>query len=160
MPSLDIVSEINHHELSNAIDQANREIKQRFDLKDTQAAIEHDKNTITIVADDGFGIQQLTKLLKEKLVKRQIDLGTLNEQSEDNGLSKAQKVFELKEGIDTPNSKKISKMIKDSKLKVQSSYMDNKVRITGKKRDDLQAVMSMLKEAQLDMPLQFNNFRD
>ena len=160
MPSLDIVSEINHHELSNAIDQANREIKQRFDLKDTQANIEHDKNTITIIADDGFGIQQLTKLLKEKLVKRQIDLGTLNEQSEDSGLSKAQKVFELKEGIDTPNSKKISKLIKDSKIKVQSSYMDNKVRLTGKKRDDLQSVMNLLKDANLDVPLQFNNFRD
>lgn len=160
MPSFDVVSEIDHHELTNAIDQANREIAQRFDLKDTQASVSNEGNDITITADDSFGIQQISKLFQEKLVKRKIELSALKEKSEDSSLGKAQKTFTLQEGIDGPNGKKINKMIKENKIKAQSSIMDNKVRVTAKKRDDLQNIMQMLKEANFDMPLQFNNFRD
>ena len=160
MPSFDIVSEVDQHELSNAIDQANREIKQRFDLKDSGATVSHEKDKITIEASDQFQVEQVEKILQTRLVARKIDLGALKDGDIENALGSSRKHFTVQVGIDTPNGKKINQLIKASKIKAQSSIMDSKVRVTAKKIDDLRTIMAMIKEEKLDMPVQFNNFRD
>ncbi|MCP8352441.1 YajQ family cyclic di-GMP-binding protein [Candidatus Synchoanobacter obligatus] len=160
MPSFDAVSEINHHEVTNAVDQANREVSNRFDLKDSNAKVTHDKECITINANESFHVDQVEKVLQTRLVARGIDLAVLSDGDATSSLGSAQKVYKLTEGIDTPTGKKINKMIKDAKIKAQSSIMDSKVRVTAKKIDDLRTIMDMLKEESFDMPLQFNNFRD
>lgn len=160
MPSFDAVSEIDHHELTNAVDQANREITNRFDLKGSGAKVTHDKTSITISANEEFHVEQVEKVLQTRLVARKLDLGLLSDSESSSNLGSAQKVYTLKEGIDTPTGKRINKMIKDAKIKAQSSIMDGKVRVTAKKIDDLRTIMDMLKAESFDMPLQFNNFRD
>lgn len=160
MPSFDIVSEIEMHEVTNAVDQAKRELGNRWDFKNVEADIEQDDNGITLSAEQDFQLEQLQDILRMTFAKRNIDSRALAE----NGDSKAGKLvkqhFTLKQGIETDMAKKIVKMIKDAKLKVQASIQGDKVRVTGKKRDDLQTAIALLKEAELDLPLQFNNFRD
>jgi hypothetical protein len=160
MPSFDIVSEIDMHEVTNAVDQTKRDLGNRWDFKNIDADVELDDKGITISAPQEFQLEQLLDMLRMAFAKRSIDGRALSE----NGDSKAGKLvkqhLELKQGLETDMAKKIVKLIKDRKMKVQSSIQGDKVRITGKKRDDLQEAMAMLREAELDVPLQFNNFRD
>ena len=161
MPSFDIVSEIDKHELTNAIDQANREIGNRFDFRGTDARVEQSDKILTIHADSDFQIDQVLDILRLKLVKRGIEVSCLEvKDSVGNGKMRKQDVI-IREGIDKDLSRKIVKMIKDGKAKVQSAVQGESVRVTGKKRDDLQGVMALLRDNdKVDMPLQFNNFRD
>lgn len=160
MPSFDVVSEIDKHELSNAVDQANREISARFDFKGSGAHIDQDKAVLTLHADSEFQIKQMTDILEGKLVKRGIDLVSLDRgKIEDSGIKAQQKVT-VREGIDAELARKIVKLIKESKTKAQAAIQGEQVRITGKKRDDLQEVIALLRKTELGMPLQYNNFRD
>ena len=160
MPSFDIVSEIDMHEVTNAVDQTKRDLGNRWDFKNIDADVELDDKGITISAPQEFQLEQLLDMLRMAFAKRSIDGRALSE----NGDSKAGKLvkqhLELKQGLETDMAKKIVKLIKDQKMKVQSSIQGDKVRVTGKKRDDLQEAMAMLREAELDVPLQFNNFRE
>ncbi len=160
MPSFDVVSEVDMHEATNAVDQANREVTTRFDFKGTNARFEKSENEITMKAEAEFQLQQMLDILQSKLNKRGIDILCLEVgDAELSGKEARQKVI-LREGLDADLSRKIVKMIKDKKMKVQAAIQGEKVRVTGKKRDDLQEVIAMLKQAKLGMPLQFNNFRD
>jgi hypothetical protein len=161
MPSFDIVSEIDKHELTNAVDQANRELKNRFDFRGTEAKVEQSDKVLTLFADSDFQLEQLMDILRLKLVKRGIELGCL-EVNDSVGYGKMRKQDVIvREGIDKDLSRKIVKLIKDSKIKVQAAVQGDSVRVTGKKRDELQEVIAMLKaEETIEMPLQFNNFRD
>lgn len=160
MPSFDIVSEVDSHELTNAVDQARRIITTRFDFKGVDASFELEKSVITITAEAEFQIEQLLDILKDAMIKRKIDIKCL-ETGDLQGAGKQVKIVAtIKEGLDKDIAKKVVKAIKDSKLKVQSAIQGEQVRITGKKRDDLQAVMALMREQNYDVPLQFNNFRD
>ena len=160
MPTFDIVSEINQHELANAIDQSNREIANRFDFKDTKANFELEKQQIILSAENEFQIKQMYEILINKLVKRQIDIKCLEPLKIETNLNAAKQTVKLKQGIDKENAKKINKLIKDSQLKIQSTIQEDQIRVTGKKRDDLQLVISLLKNNPIEIPLQFLNFRD
>ena len=160
MPSFDTVSELNSHELANAVDQANRELSQRFDFKDSGARFELNEFTVTQHAQVDFQLKQMPEILKLRLSKRGIDLACLEVKEPQTTLSAAQQEVLLRHGIDQETGKKIMRLVKDSKLKVQASLQGDKVRVTGKQRDDLQAAMTLLRGAKLDVPLQFNNFRD
>ncbi len=160
MPSFDVVSEVEMHELSNAVDQANREVGTRFDFRGSDAKFEQKGNELTLIADGAFQLKQMMDILRNKMVKREIDTGCLDiAEPETSNLKVKQKVT-VREGLDKETAKKIVKLIKEAKLKVQSAIQDQQVRVTGKKRDDLQAVMAMLKDQKLDLPLQYTNFRD
>jgi hypothetical protein len=161
MPSFDIVSEVDKHELTNAVDQSNRELSNRFDFRGTDASVEQSDKVLTLVADSDFQLEQLLDILRLKLVKRGIELTCLEiKDSIGHGKMRKQDVI-VREGIDKDLSRKIVKLIKQSKIKVQAAVQGESVRVTGKKRDDLQSVMAMLKDDDsIDMPLQFNNFRD
>ncbi len=160
MPSFDIISEYDAHEANNAVDQANKEITTRFDFRGVAASFKRKEDEITLTAEVEFQLQQMSDILQNKLVKRGIDL-TCMEVSEPQFRGKtAMQVATLRQGLDTLLAKKIVKLIKNKKLKVQAAIQGEKVRVTGKKRDDLQQVMAMLKEETLEMPLQFDNFRD
>ena len=160
MPSFDTVSEVDHHELSNAIDQANREIGTRYDFKGSDAKIEQLDNQLTLSAESDFQIKQMTPILKEKMSKRGIDVSCLefSDVIEMNKRSRQQVM--VREGLDKDLARKIVKLIKDSKIKAQAAIQGDQVRVTGKKRDDLQQIMQLLREANLGIPLQYNNFRD
>ena len=160
MPSFDVVSELNAHEVANAVDQANRELSQRFDFKDTGARFELKEFTVTLHAQVDFQLKQMLEVLKLRLSKRGIDLICLDIKEPQTTLSAAHQEVILKHGIDAEAGKRISRVVKDSKLKVQASIQGEKVRITGKQRDDLQAAMQLLRQSKLELPLQFNNFRD
>jgi len=160
MPSFDIVSEVDHHELSNAIDQANREIGTRYDFKGSDARIEQAHNQLTLSTESEFQIKQMTPILKEKMSKRGIDVSCLEFADIVEMNKRARQQVLVREGLDKDLARKIVKLIKDSKLKLQASIQGEQVRVNGKKRDDLQQVMKLLKEASLGIPLQFNNFRD
>lgn len=161
MPSFDIVSEVDWQEVRNAADQANREIGTRFDFKGSDAKIEQNDPTLTLHGADKFKISQMVEILHLKLVKRGLDLGSLDKGDvRDSGAGKATQVITVRQGIDTESARKIVKIIKNKKMKVQTSIQGEQVRVTGKKRDDLQEVIAMLKEEKLDLPLQFSNFRD
>lgn len=160
MPSFDIVSEIDMHELSNSIDQANREITNRFDFKGTNSRVELKENIITLVAPAEFQIKQIEDILTTKMSKRGIDIKCLDKGEVTENINEAKKAITVRQGIDKELAKKLVKLVKDTKLKVQSSIQGEQVRITGKKRDDLQEVIQMLKNSKLDFPLQFTNFRD
>ncbi len=160
MPSFDVVSEVEMHELSNAVDQANREVGTRFDFRGSDAKFEQKGSELTLIADGAFQLKQMMDILRNKMVKRGIDTGCLDiAEPETSNLKVKQKVT-VREGLDKETAKKIVKLIKEAKLKVQSAIQDQQVRVTGKKRDDLQAVMAMLKDQKLDLPLQYTNFRD
>jgi cyclic-di-GMP-binding protein len=160
MPSFDVVSELNSHEVANAIDQANRELSQRFDFKDTGARFELNEFTVTLHAQVDFQLKQMLEILKLRLSKRGIDLQCLDIKEPQTTLSAAHQEVVLKHGIDAEQGRKIARLVKDWKLKVQASLQGDKVRISGKQRDDLQAAMTLLRSAKLQVALQFNNFRD
>lgn len=160
MPSFDIVSEVNLHEVSNAVDQANREVGTRFDFKGTGARYERNESEIILLAQEEFQLKQMLEILQLKLSKRKVDVKCLKVAKPELALKKARQVVTVRQGIDAELSKKIVKMIKGMKLKVQAAIQGEQVRVSGKKRDDLQQVIAMLKDAEFDMPLQFINYRD
>ncbi|HEX4648898.1 MAG TPA: YajQ family cyclic di-GMP-binding protein [Steroidobacteraceae bacterium] len=160
MPSFDTVSELNSHEVANALDQANRELSQRFDFKDTGARFELQEFTVTLHAQVDFQLKQMLEILKLRLSKRSIDLACLEVKEPQTTLSAARQEVVLRHGIDQETARKILRLLKDSKLKVQASVQGEKVRVTGKQRDDLQGAIALLRGAKLDRPLQFDNFRD
>ena len=160
MPSFDVVSELNSHEVANAVDQANREIGQRFDFKDTGAVFELQEFTVTLRAQVEFQLKQMLDILKGRLAKRGIDASCVDPQEPKTNLAAATQEVVLKHGIDQETGKKVQRLIKDSKLKVQAALQGDKVRVTGKARDDLQEAMQLMRKSKFDVPLQFNNFRD
>lgn len=161
MPSFDIVSELDNHEVTNAVDQANKEVGTRFDFKGSNASFELDKDgNIVMKAESTFQLQQMLPILYAKMGKRGIDVANLDTgKIQDTGKT-AQQTITLKQGIGSDLAKKIVKLIKDKKMKVQAAINGDKVRVTGKKRDDLQETIQMLRSENLEQPLQFNNFRD
>jgi len=160
MPSFDVVSELNYHELDNVLDQANREVGTRFDFKGTDANFEHKDKTITLQAAAEFQVKQMLDIFNGKLAKRGIDIRCFKVDPPVQSGSRVRQVLTIQEGIEGELGKKITALIKDSKLKVKASIQDNKVRVSGDKRDDLQAVMALLRKENFALPLQFNNFRD
>ncbi|HSW69520.1 MAG TPA: YajQ family cyclic di-GMP-binding protein [Gammaproteobacteria bacterium] len=160
MPSFDVVSKIDNHEVTNAVDQTNREIGTRFDFRGTDARAELSKNTITLIAPTDFQLKQLDEILRNKLAKRQVDIRSLEYKDADIKLNEARQLVEVKQGIEADKAKKIVKLIKEGGFKVQAAIQGDQVRVTGKKRDDLQAVIAFLREAKLELPVQFENFRD
>ena len=160
MPSFDVVSEVNHHELSNAVDQANREVSTRFDFKGTGSNFELAESQITMNTESEFQLQQMYDMLCNKLVKRGVDITCLEVADPVVQLKTAIQVVTVREGIETADSKKMVKLIKEKKIKVQTSIQGDQLRVTGKKRDDLQTVMALLKNGDFGLPLQFKNFRD
>lgn len=160
MPSFDIVSELDAHEVSNAVDQANREVSTRFDFKGTDAKFELKELVITLNAKAEFQLKQMLDILMLKLSKRGIDVACTKVEDPVVLGQTARQVVTLREGIDSELGKKLQRLIKDSKVKVQAAIQDEQVRVTGKSRDDLQEVIRLARGAKLDMPLQFKNFRD
>ncbi|MGJ7458034.1 YajQ family cyclic di-GMP-binding protein [Halomonas sp. MA07-2] len=161
MPSFDIVSEFDGHEASNAVDQANREVQSRFDFKGVTASFELSGETVSLEAEVDFQLKQMLDVLRGKLIARGIDARCMDVQDPVLSGVRARQEVTLKQGLDQKEAKEITKRIKDAKLKVQAQIQGDKVRVTGKKRDDLQAVMAMLRgEGGPDLPLQFDNFRD
>jgi uncharacterized protein YajQ (UPF0234 family) len=160
MPSFDTVSEVDLHEVTNAVDQSNREINSRFDLKGTGAEVLEESGGLLLKADNEFQLEQVMDILRGKMAKRGVDADALDPAEVETNVSEARLPIRLVQGIDTATAKQIVKLIKQSKIKVQAAIQGEKVRVTGKKRDDLQAVMALLREESLPVPLQFNNFRD
>ena len=161
MPSFDIVSQVNQQEVKNALEQANKEIQNRYDFKGSDARIEQDELVLTVFADDEFKLGQVTDVLRQRMAKRNIDvrcleLGAVEKISGD----KAKRLVTVKTGIAQEKAKQIQKLIKDSKLKVQGSIQGDLVRISGAKKDDLQAAIQLVRQQVTDLPLQFINFRD
>ena len=160
MPSFDIVSEIDLHELANAVDQSSREVGQRFDFKGTNAKFELKEAVITLTAQADFQLKQMLDILRLKLSKRGIDVACLKIDEPVMTGQTARQVVTLRQGVDTELGKKIQRLIKDSKIKVQAALQDQQVRVTGKNRDDLQAAIALVKKGGFDLPLQYTNFRD
>jgi uncharacterized protein YajQ (UPF0234 family) len=161
MPSFDIVSQVNEVELRNAIDQANKEISNRFDFKGSDARVEHTEHLLTLYADDEFKIGQVHDVLIAKLAKRGIDLRALDKREiEKAGGDKAKQSITVRTGVDQELGKRLVKLIKDSKLKVQASIQGDAVRISGAKKDVLQEAIALARKGITDFPLQFINFRD
>ena len=160
MPSFDVVSEIDFHELANAVDQANREVSQRFDFKDTGANFELGDHLITLHAQVDFQLKQMLDILKLKLTKRGIDIACLEPGEPQISLNAAVQPLLLRHGVDADSGRKLQRLLKDSKLRLQASILGDQLRVTGKQRDDLQSAMALLRKAGLDRPLQFKNFRD
>ena len=160
MPSFDIVSEVDQHELRNAVDQANREIGNRYDFKGADAKIEIAESVLTLNAESTFQVEQMQPILYQKLSKRGIDVACLQEGEIEEVGRRARQISSVREGVDKDTARKIVRMIKDSKIKVQAAVQGEQVRVTGKKRDDLQQVIAMLKAQEMDLPLQYQNFRD
>jgi len=160
MPSFDITSEFNSHELANAIDQANREVSTRFDFKGTDSQFAHEKEIIKLSTQSDFQLKQMLDMLKTKLSKRGVDLAHLEVKEPIIQLKTATQEIKLKQGIESDIAKKIVKIIKDRKMKVQTAIQGQQIRVTGKKRDDLQEVITMLRKESLGIPLQYVNFRD
>jgi cyclic-di-GMP-binding protein len=160
MPSFDVVSELDTHELTNAVDQAIRELTQRFDFKGTDASFELEETTVTMTASADFQLKQMLDILKLRMSKRGIDVACLEVKDPEVNLARAKQLVICKQGIDADAGRKVSRLIKDSKLKVQAQVQGDKVRIIGKKRDDLQEAIAFLRKADVGVPLQFNNFRD
>ena len=160
MPSFDVVSEVDSHEIKNAVDQASREIGTRYDFKGTDASFSLSESNITMLGDSTFQLGQMLDILRIKLSRRGIDVDCMDVQSSETSGLKVKQMVLIKEGLESESAKKIIKLIKEKKLKVQAQIQKEQVRVTGKKRDDLQAVMAMLKGESLGIPLQFKNFRD
>ena len=160
MPSFDIVSELNQHEVSNAVDQATREIDTRFDFRGSDAKFELNDKVITLSAQADFQLKQMLDILRLKLSKRGVDVQCMKIDDPVVHYQSARQVVTLREGIDTELGKKIQRLIKDSKFKVQAAIQDKQVRVSSKSRDELQSVISAVRGAKLEMPVQFTNFRD
>jgi uncharacterized protein YajQ (UPF0234 family) len=160
MPTFDVVSEIDHHELANAVDQANREVTTRFDFKGTNSSYELTDQAITMKTESEFQLEQMLDILYSKLAKRGIDLEAAEPQEPEIMAKTATRRVLIREGIDKDIARAIVKEIKSAKMKVQPSVQGDQVRVTGKKRDDLQSAIALLKSAEFGLPLQFKNFRD
>ena len=160
MPSFDIVSEVDMHEMTNAVDQASRELTTRFDFRGVDAKFELSGEVVTMFAEVDFQLSQMLDILYNKMTKRNVDIGALEADKVEGIGKQVRRKLSLRQGIDTPTAKKIVKLIKDKKLKVQAQIQGEQVRVTGKKRDDLQEVMAFLRSSDVGLPLQFNNFRD
>ena len=160
MPSFDVVSEVDMHELANAVDQANREVTTRYDFKGVNATFTVQDSAINMAAEVDFQLQQMLDILHQKMAKREISVKHLNAEEPVLFNKKATQVLKLQQGIPAEKAKQMVKLIKEKKFKVQVSIQGDKLRVNGKKRDDLQAVMACLREADLDIALRFNNFRD
>ncbi|MBS0002475.1 MAG: YajQ family cyclic di-GMP-binding protein [Thioalkalivibrio sp.] len=160
MPSFDVVSEVELPELRNAVDQTRREIDNRFDFKGTSASVELNDTTILVKGDAEFQVEQILDILRMKLAKRGIDVECMDPQEVTKAGTGVKQEILIRQGIDADLAKRIQRLIKDSKMKVQASLQGDQVRVTGKKRDDLQAVISLLRQQSFDRPLQYSNFRD
>jgi len=160
MPSFDVVSDFDQHEASNAVDQANREVQTRFDFKGTGSKFVLEEQVITLTTESDFQLKQMMDILQQKLAKRGVDIGCLEEQEPEFSGSEARQKVVLRRGIDADRARKLVKEIKAAKLKVQTAIQGDKLRVSGKKRDDLQSVISLLKDTDAGLPLQYENFRD
>ncbi|MBY7898493.1 YajQ family cyclic di-GMP-binding protein [Vibrio fluvialis] len=160
MPSFDIVSEIDVVELRNAVDNSNRELATRFDFRNVEASFELKEETVKLAAEGDFQLQQLMDILRNNLAKRGVDPRSMDVKASVHSGKHWYKDVVFVQGIETDLAKKVVKMIKDAKLKVQASIQGDKVRVTGKKRDDLQTVIALLRDSDLEQPFQYNNFRD
>lgn len=160
MPSFDVVSEFDVQEARNAVDQASREVNQRFDFKGTGSSYEFDNPVVTMKSQSDFQLQQMTDILHQKLSKRGIDIACIEASEPEITGSEARQRLTLRSGIDTELARKLVKMVKQSKLKVQAAIQGDQVRVSGKKRDDLQAAIKLFREADIELPLQYENFRD
>ncbi|MBT0586711.1 YajQ family cyclic di-GMP-binding protein [Alteromonas oceanisediminis] len=160
MPSFDIVSEIDMVDVKNATDNANRELDTRFDFRGVEASFKSTDEGVLMVAEAEFQLQQMDSMLRNACSKRGMDTACMEAKSADASGKTVRQLMSFKQGIDQPTAKKIVKLIKDAKLKVQASIQGEQVRVTGKKRDDLQEAMALVKSAGLGQPFQFTNFRD
>ncbi|WP_316369095.1 YajQ family cyclic di-GMP-binding protein [Candidatus Thiodiazotropha sp. CDECU1] len=160
MPSFDIVSEVDLQEVRNAVDQANREVGTRFDFKGVDAAFEQNENEIVLRAEQEFQLNQMMDILRQKLVKRKVDVAAMDIKDAETSLNAARQRVIIKQGIDSDVAKKMVKQIKGSKLKVQAQIQGEQIRVTGKKRDDLQQTIALIRETDYGLPLQYQNFRD
>lgn len=160
MPSFDVVSEVDHHELTNAVDQASRIVTTRFDFKGIDASFESSENEITVSAESDFQVNQMKEMLEGALIKRGIDVRSIEWQDIVETGQRARCTGIVRQGLESDKAKKLVKMIKDQKFKVQAQIQGDQLRVVGKKRDDLQTVISFLKQSEFEQPLQFSNFRD
>jgi cyclic-di-GMP-binding protein len=160
MPSFDVVSEVDQHEVNNAVDQSNREIGTRFDFKGSDAKVVIADGNLLLEAQSEFQIDQMRDILVGKLAKRGVDVGALKVDKVETTGTRARQKIEVRQGIDQDTARKLVKLIKESKLKVQASIQGEQLRITGKKRDDLQDAIALLKKSDVGLPLQYQNFRD
>ena len=160
MPSFDVISEVDLHEVANAVDQAAREVGTRFDFKGSSARFDLKEGVINLTGDNDFQLQQMREILQPRLAKRGVDLLCLRiDPPKSQGKGAAQTIT-LQQGIDAPTAKEMVKLLKESKIKVQAAIQGEQVRVTGKKRDDLQEAMALLRSSNIRLPLQFTNFRD
>ncbi|CAH6999290.1 nucleotide binding protein YajQ [Vibrio chagasii] len=160
MPSFDIISEVEAVELRNAVDNANRELSTRFDFRGVDASFDYKDESVKLTAQDDFQLKQMRDILRSNLTKRNVDPNAIEAKAADQTGRTWHQTVIFKQGIETDVAKKIVKLIKDNKIKVQASIQGEKVRVTGKKRDDLQAVMALVRNGELGQPFQFDNFRD
>lgn len=160
MPSFDTVSEVDKHQLTNAVDQANRVVVNRYDFKGVEASFDLKEFVVTLTAEGEFQLQQMRDVLQSALHKNKIDINCLDEGKVQSAGKLVKQEITVRTGLDSDMCRKLIKLIKDSKIKVQAQVQGDQVRVTGKKRDDLQQVMALLREADVGMPLQFDNFRD
>ena len=160
MPSFDVVSEVDLQEVRNAVDQSNREVGTRFDFKGADARFELDDAVVTLSAESEFQLEQMTDILHKKLVKRSVDIACLDPGKVETANNRARQPVVVRQGIDTDKARRLVKEIKAAKLKVQAQIQGEQVRVSGKKRDDLQQVIALLRKIDLDLPLQYINFRD
>lgn len=160
MPSFDVVSEVDSHELTNAVDQASRELGKRFDFRGSSAAFEQEGEAVRLRADSEFQLQQMMDILRQRLTARNIDVRCLEPGDVETNVAGARQLVKVKQGIEQAIAKKIVAAIKASGIKADSQIQGEKLRVTGKKRDDLQAVIALLRKSDFELPLQFENFRD
>ncbi len=160
MPTFDITSEYNQQEVVNAVDQAHREISNRYDFRDTGTFISYKENTITLKSSTSERMTAAEQVLKEKFAKRNVSIKFLGEFKDETTPSEVKRFFNLKSGIDQDSSKKIIALIKDNNKKIQCSFQNQQIRVTGKKRDDLQEVIQLIKDSKIEIPLNYGNFRD
>jgi hypothetical protein len=160
MPSFDVVSELNHHEMQNAVDQTRRELENRFDFRGVDWKMTYDPKHIQLESNSSHQVRAILDILRLKVAKRGIDQIVLDVQDIESDIARARQKILLKEGVGADDARNIQKAIKESKLKVQASIQGDKVRVTGKNRDDLQAAIALLRQTKVEVPLQFNNFRD
>jgi|TARA_B100001094_G_scaffold320810_1_gene367573 uncharacterized protein YajQ (UPF0234 family) len=160
MPSFDVVSDFNYHEVTNAVDQSNREVTTRFDFKGTNSQFLLDDNSVNLTSESEFQLQQMLDILKQKLAKRGVNIGCLKAEDPDMSINEARQKIILRKGIDSDLARKLVKHIKNSKLKVQVAIQGDQLRVSGKKRDNLQTAIQLFKDLDVELPLQYENFRD
>jgi cyclic-di-GMP-binding protein len=160
VPSFDIVSEVDTQEVRNAVDQASRELSTRFDFRGIDAAFQLEELAILLTAQEEFQLEQMHDILRDKLVRRKVDAACLRADAIEASGKQKRRRYHIVQGIDRDQSREIVRRIKDSKIKVQASIQGEKIRVTGKKRDELQQIIAMLRDAKVGIPLQFDNFRD